>query len=77
MTIEKQVRLEKLTEVCNFVNLASRYSCDVKVKSNNHIVDGKSILGILTLSLWRPVTVSVSGTDAEDFASRLTPFQTQ
>lgn len=77
MTIERQVKFEKLTEVCNFVNLASKYSCDVKVKSNNHIVDGKSILGILTLSLWKPVTVSASGEDAEDFVSQLDPFQPQ
>ncbi|NLO82187.1 MAG: HPr family phosphocarrier protein [Clostridiales bacterium] len=75
--IEKQVYLEKLTEVCDFVNLASRYSCDVKVKSNSHVVDGKSILGILTLALWEPVTVSACGTDAHDFAAKLASFKPQ
>ena len=28
--IEKQVYFDKLTEVCEFVNLASRYDCDIK-----------------------------------------------
>lgn len=77
MTIERQVKLEKLTEVCDFVNLASKYSCDVKVRSSNHEVDGKSILGILTLSLWKPVTVWASGEDAEEFAAQLDSFQPQ
>lgn len=77
MTVEQEVKLEKLTQVCDFVNLASKYSCDVKVKSNNHIVDGKSILGILTLSLWKPVTVWASGEDAEEFIAQLKPFQSQ
>ncbi|MFO7154164.1 MAG: HPr family phosphocarrier protein [Caldicoprobacter oshimai] len=77
MTIERQVKLEKLTQVCDFVNLASKYSCDVKVKSNDHVVDGKSILGILTLSLWKPVTVSASGEDAEEFVAQLEPFRPQ
>jgi phosphocarrier protein len=77
MTIERQVKLEKLTQVCDFVNLASKYSCDVKVRSNNQVVDGKSILGILTLSLWKPVTVWASGEDAEEFVAQLGPFQPQ
>ncbi|MDN5277028.1 MAG: phosphocarrier protein HPr [Clostridiales bacterium] len=77
MAIERQVKLEKLTQVCDFVNLASKYSCDVKVKSNNQVVDGKSILGILTLSLWKPVTVWASGEDAEEFVAQLGPFQPQ
>jgi phosphocarrier protein len=40
-------------------------------------VDGKSILGILTLSLWKPVTVWASGEDAEEFVAQLGPFQPQ
>jgi len=75
--IEKQIYIDRLTEVCEFVNLASRYSCDIKVKSSNHEVDGKSILGILTLALWKPVTVQACGTDAHDFASKLASFKPQ
>ncbi|MGI6189703.1 MAG: HPr family phosphocarrier protein [Clostridiales bacterium] len=73
--IEKQVYFDKLTEVCEFVNLASRYDCDIKVRSSSHEVDGKSILGILALALWKPVTVSACGTDAHEFADKLTSFQ--
>ncbi len=75
--IEKQIRLDKLAEVRDFVVLASKYECDIKVKSRNSITDGKSILGILSLALWKPVTVLASGSDAEQFAAGLAKFRSQ
>lgn len=76
-SIEKQIRLDQLAEVRDFVVLASKYECDVKVKSKNSITDGKSILGILSLSLWRPITVTAIGTDAKQFEAGLSRFSSQ
>lgn len=33
-----------------FVRLSSRFSCDVKLVKNGYEVDGKSILGVLSLA---------------------------
>lgn len=74
-SIEKQICLDRLVQVQDFVILASKYECDVKVKSKNSITDGKSILGILSLALWHPVTVSAYGADAKQFAAGLTKFR--
>ena len=76
-SIEKQIRLGQLTEVRDFVVLASKYQCDVKVKSKNSVTDGKSILGILSLGLWRPITVTASGVDAKQFEKTLKRFEAQ
>ncbi|MFY9176948.1 MAG: HPr family phosphocarrier protein [Caldicoprobacterales bacterium] len=76
-SIEKQIRLGELTEVRDFVVLASKYQCDVKVKSKNSVTDGKSILGILSLGLWRPITVTASGVDAKKFEIGLERFEAQ
>lgn len=75
--IEKQISLNRLAEVEDFVILASKYKCDIKVKSKNSITDGKSILGILSLALWHPITVSASGADAKHFAERLMKLHSQ
>lgn len=75
--IEKQIRLDQLAEVRDFVVHASKYECDIKVKSRNSITDGKSILGILSLALWHPITVSATGSDAEQFAAGLSRFRPQ
>lgn len=48
-----------------FVNLANRYSSTVKIVKDSNEVDGKSILGILTLaaSQGTPIKLVVSGRD--------------
>ncbi len=48
-----------------FVNLANRYSSSVKIIKDSMEVDGKSILGILTLaaSQGTPIKLVVNGRD--------------
>lgn len=52
-----------------FVQTASRYKSEVKIRKNGEEVDGKSILGLLLLaaSQGTRITVAVSGED-EDVA---------
>ena len=56
-----------------FVNLANRYSASVKIIKDNTEIDGKSILGILTLAATQGSTVilRVSGKDEEDAVAAL------
>ena len=51
-----------------FVNMANRYSADVKVIKDNTVIDGKSILGILTLAATQgtPILLRISGKDERD-----------
>lgn len=48
-----------------FVNLANRYSASVKIIKDSNEVDGKSILGILTLaaSQGTPIKLVINGRD--------------
>lgn len=48
-----------------FVNLANRFSSSVKIEKDGNEIDGKSILGILTLAAVQgtEVTLIVSGKD--------------
>jgi phosphocarrier protein len=57
-----------------FVNLANRYGSSVKVIRDNTEIDGKSILGILTLAATQGSTVvlRVSGKDEEETMKALT-----
>lgn len=54
-----------------FVNLANRFRSSVKIEKDGNEIDGKSILGILTLAAVQgtKITLKVSGKD-EDAASR-------
>lgn len=51
-----------------FVNLANRYSSRVRILKDATEIDGKSILGILTLAATQgtPIILKVSGKDEEE-----------
>jgi phosphotransferase system HPr (HPr) family protein len=51
-----------------FVNLANRYGAAVKVIKDNTEIDGKSILGILTLAAVQgsSIVLRISGKDQEE-----------
>ncbi|MFZ2053722.1 MAG: HPr family phosphocarrier protein [Candidatus Aminicenantales bacterium] len=57
-----------------FVNLANRYGAAVKIIKDNTEIDGKSILGILTLAATKgsSVLLRVSGKDEEETMTALT-----
>jgi phosphocarrier protein HPr len=56
-----------------FVNLANRYGAAVKIIKDNTEIDGKSILGILTLAATQgsSVLLRVTGKDEEEAISAL------
>jgi phosphocarrier protein HPr len=57
-----------------FVNLANRYGASVKIIKENTEIDGKSILGILTLAATQgsSVRLRVSGKEEEEAITALT-----
>jgi phosphocarrier protein len=57
-----------------FVNLANRYGAAVKVIKDNTEIDGKSILGILTLAAIQgsAVLLRISGKEEEEAMAALT-----
>ena len=56
-----------------FVNLANRYSSSVRIEKDGNEIDGKSILGILTLAAVQgsEITVTVSGKDEQTASEAL------
>lgn len=60
-TTELVVNLDSIDKVKDFVNLttACEFTIDVYGQNRRHCVDAKSIMGIFSLNLSRPVTISV------------------
>ena len=56
-----------------FVKLASRYSCDIRVEKDDEQVDGKSIMGLMMLAAGHgsKLSVSAAGADAEKFLKEI------
>lgn len=63
------IKLSTIDDVKNFVTAANMQCADIDVVSGRYVIDAKSILGLFSLDLSKPVEVTVHGTekDAEDF----------
>ena len=60
-TIKITVLLDKITDIKNFVNLASKCRDDVVVKSGRYAVSAKSIMALFSLDISKPLKVEFYG----------------
>ena len=63
-----KIMLNSINDVKQFVAAASARPCDIDVVSGRYIIDAKSIMGIFSIDLSKPVSVEVHGT-SEDLAA--------
>ena len=71
---EVEIRLSLAENVKSFVNIVSRFDYEMDLQSGRHVVDAKSILGIFSLDLSKPVTVEVYNDSCDDLMAELKPF---
>ena len=53
------ISLNNIEKVKNFVNKISEVDANVDLESGRYVVDAKSIMGIFSLDLKKPITVKV------------------
>ena len=68
------VLLSSINDVKNFVNIVSKYDCDIDLASGRYVVDAKSIMGIFSLDLSKPITVEIQSDDCEKVLEDLKPY---
>ena len=66
------IRLTMMTDhVKNFVSLVNRYPYDMDLRSGRYVVDAKSILGIFSIDLSRPIRLDIYSDDCDDLLKEL------
>lgn len=60
------IRLSLAENVKTFVNIVNRYDFEMDLRSGRHVVDAKSILGIFSLDLSKPITLEVDDEKDKD-----------
>ena len=68
------IMLNSSNDVKNFVNLANRFDFDADLTSGRYVVDAKSIMGIFSLDLSRPIKIEVHSDDCDSFIEELKQF---
>ena len=54
-----KVSLDSIDKVKVFVNLVSKYDSDFDLVSGRYVIDAKSIMGIFSLDLSKPIELSI------------------
>lgn len=62
--LEKTIQLKAVSDVQEFVQAADRCEYDVDVYYNRFVIDAKSIIGVMSMDLTRPLTVKYSQEDS-------------
>ncbi len=66
--------LSSINDVKDFVNTVSKYDFDVDLTSGRYVVDAKSIMGIFSLDLSKPIKVEVHDDNCEPFLNDVERF---
>lgn len=69
-----KISLQMAQNVKDFVKVVQDYPYEIDLKSDKYVVDAKSILGIFSLDLSKPLTVEIYSDDCEDILGKLAKF---
>ena len=69
------IQLKSIADVKDFVNIVSKFDCDVDLCSDRYVVDAKSILGIFSLDLGKPVKVQFRDSEHPEFLEAIEKFK--
>ena len=70
-----QISLNSIDKVKSFVNTLTKFDCDFDLVSGRYVIDAKSIMGIFSLDLSKPIDLNIHATkDMDSILSILKPY---
>ncbi len=70
-----QISLNSIDKVKAFVNELSKYDSDFDLVSGRYVIDAKSIMGIFSLDLSKPIDLNIHAEDGiDEIVEALKPF---
>ena len=69
-----QISLAMAESVKKFVNIVNNYPYEMDLRSGRFLIDAKSLLGIFSLDLSKPVTLEIHEENCDALIAELAPF---
>ncbi len=60
---KKKIRLSTPEMVSDFINVCSKYDCDVNLYDGRSVIDGKSIIGVFAIMQGKVIEVQAISSD--------------
>ena len=73
-----KISLNSIDRVKSFVNDINRFDCDFDLVSGRYIIDAKSIMGIFSLDLSKPITLNIhADKNVDEIMESLKPYMVE
>lgn len=71
---KKTIKLVTIDNVKDFVKKVNNLSCEADLTLGKYTIDAKSIMGIFSLDLSRPLELTVHSENCEDFLEEISDY---
>ncbi|MFT8888033.1 HPr family phosphocarrier protein [Ethanoligenens sp.] len=68
------ISLSTIDDVKKFVNIVSKYDFEIDLTSGRYVIDAKSIMGIFSLDLTKPIKLNAGTDEKSTFFEEIKPF---
>lgn len=68
------IKLNTISDVKDFVNTVAKYDFDVDLISGRYAIDAKSIMGIFSLDISKPIRLDAHTDNADAFFNEIGKF---
>ena len=70
-----KVSLNSIDKVKTFVNLINRFNAEFDLVSGRYVIDAKSIMGIFSLDISKPIDLNIHNADnLDEIIEQLKPY---
>ncbi len=69
-----QIHLATINDVKRFVNTVNLYDFDVDLSAGRYKIDAKSIMGIFSLDLSKPMDIEIHTEEPQEFLEKIKDF---
>ncbi|MCI1964798.1 MAG: HPr family phosphocarrier protein [Oscillospiraceae bacterium] len=69
------ILLSSIEAVKKFVTLTNSYNFPINLATDRYKIDAKSIMGVFSLDLSKPLKIEVDSSNADDFIRKIQQFQ--
>lgn len=69
-----KVKLDTINAVKEFVTLTNLCPYDIDLVSGRYVVDAKSLMGIFSLDLAKPIDLEIFSDECDDFVAKIKPY---
>lgn len=72
-----KISLNSIEKVKSFVNEIAKFDSDFDLVSGRYVIDAKSIMGIFSLDLSKPIDLNIHAEEDAEIIAALKPYLTE